>query len=159
MQATPTRSQTKTLSFYKENKLWYADLPDFLALGLGTKANLLMVDGADTFLDLLSNNGTRVTVKLSTQPFENPSIHLEKIKLGLNQELLSEYVEWITNRRLQTLGLTAIYKSGSNPLPWTQKWISGGEIQVAPQETQITSYIVGGIKKDFTTEALQGMSL
>ena len=79
--------------------------------------------------------------------------------IGLNQELLSEYVEWITNRRLQTLGLTAIYKSGSNPLPWTQKWISGGEIQVAPQETQITSYIVGGIKKDFTTEALQGMSL
>ena len=90
MQATPTRSQTKTLSFYKENKLWYADLPDFLALGLGTKAKLLMVDGADTFLDLLSNNGTRVTVKLSTQPFENNSIHLEKIKLGLNQELLDK---------------------------------------------------------------------
>ena len=90
MEATPTRSQTKTLSFYKENKLWYADLPEFLALGLGTKANLLMVDGADTFLDLLSNNGTRVTVKLSTQPFANHSTHLEKIKIGLNQELLDK---------------------------------------------------------------------
>ena len=88
MQTTKASLQTKTLSFYKENKLWYADLPGFLALGLGTKANLLMVDGADSFLDLLSSNGSHVTVKLSTQPFKNHSIHLEKIKIGLNQCLL-----------------------------------------------------------------------
>lgn len=88
MQTPKACVQTKTLSFYKENKLWYADLPEFLALGLGTKANLLMVDGADSFLDLLSSNGSNVTVKISTQPFKNHSIHLEKIKIGLNQTLL-----------------------------------------------------------------------
>ena len=79
--------------------------------------------------------------------------------IGLNKELLSDYVEWITNRRLQAVGLPALYKTGSNPLPWTQKWISGGEVQVAPQETQITSYIIGGVKKDVSTDTLKGMSL
>lgn len=88
MQTTKQRPQTKTLSFYKENGFWYADLPEFLEQGLGTKANLLMVDGSDTFLDLLSSNSASVTVKLSTIPFENHSIHLEKVKIGLNQDLL-----------------------------------------------------------------------
>lgn len=52
MQVTKTITKTKTLGFYKENGLWYADLPEFLELGLGTKSNLLMVDGSDTFLEL-----------------------------------------------------------------------------------------------------------
>ena len=79
--------------------------------------------------------------------------------IGLNNDLLCDYVEWITNRRLQAVGLPIQFKTGSNPLPWTQKWISGGEVQVAPQETQITSYIVGGVKKDVSVETLKGMSL
>lgn len=79
--------------------------------------------------------------------------------IGLNKDLLSDYVHWITNRRLQAVGLPTLYKTGSNPLPWTQKWISGGEVQVAPQETQITSYIIGGVKKDVSTDVLKGMSL
>ena len=79
--------------------------------------------------------------------------------IGLNKTLLNEYVEWITNRRLQAVGLPLQYKTGSNPLPWTQKWISGGDVQVAPQETQITSYIVGGVKKDVSTDSLKGLSL
>lgn len=79
--------------------------------------------------------------------------------IGLNKILLDEYVEWITNRRLQAVGLPSLYKTGSNPLPWTQKWISGGEVQVAPQETQLTSYIVGGVKKDVSSSSLKGLSL
>jgi ribonucleoside-diphosphate reductase beta chain len=79
--------------------------------------------------------------------------------IGLNKQLLCDYVEWITNRRMQAVGLSTLYKTGSNPLPWTQKWISGGEVQVAPQETQITSYIVGGVKKDVSTETFKGMTL
>lgn len=79
--------------------------------------------------------------------------------IGLNKDLLTDYVHWITNRRLVSASLPTIYKSGSNPLPWTQKWISGAEVQVAPQETQITSYIVGGVKKDVSAETFKNMSL
>lgn len=79
--------------------------------------------------------------------------------IGLNEKLLCEYVEWIAHKRMQSAGLQSIYKIGSNPLPWTQKWISGAEVQVAPQETQITSYIIGGVKKDITTETFKGVQL
>ena len=55
--------------FYKENSIWYIDLPEFLEEGMGSKANLMMVDGADTLLDILSNNGSEVTLEFSQLPF------------------------------------------------------------------------------------------
>ena len=79
--------------------------------------------------------------------------------IGLNHQLLSEYVEWIANKRMTAVGLPSKYKGGSNPLPWTQKWIAGGEVQVAPQETQISSYVSGGTKQDVGTDSFKGFSL
>ena len=79
--------------------------------------------------------------------------------IGLNKQLLCDYVEWIANKRMTAIGLPTKYKGGSNPLPWTQKWISGAEVQVAPQETEITSYIVGGVKQDVDEESFKGFSL
>lgn len=79
--------------------------------------------------------------------------------IGLNQQLLSEYVDWIGHKRMTAIGLPSSYKSGSNPLPWTAKWIAGSDVQVAPQETEISSYIVGGTKQDVTDTTLSGLSL
>ena len=62
--------------------------------------------------------------------------------IGLNEKLLCDYVDWIGHKRMAAIGLNG-KSMGSNPLPWTQKWISGSELQVAPQETEITSYIIG----------------
>ena len=59
--------------------------------------------------------------------------------IGLNEILLTEYIEWIAHKRMTAVGLSTKYKGGSNPLPWTQKWISGSEVQVAPQQTTISS--------------------
>jgi hypothetical protein len=81
---------TKTLSFYKENGIWFADIPAFLDAGLGSKANLMMVDGADTFLDYVSNNQNHTTLKISTAPFDGSDAVLNKIRLGLNQGLLNQ---------------------------------------------------------------------
>jgi len=79
--------------------------------------------------------------------------------IGLNEALLVEYIEWIGHKRMTAVGLPCPYKTGSNPLPWTQKWISGAEVQVAPQETEITSYIGGGVKKDVNNDSFKGFSL
>jgi ribonucleoside-diphosphate reductase beta chain len=79
--------------------------------------------------------------------------------IGLNAELLKNYVEFITNKRMVAIGLRPLYKSRSNPLPWTENWISGKNVQVAPQQTQITSYIIGNIKKDITTDTFKGFKL
>jgi ribonucleoside-diphosphate reductase beta chain len=79
--------------------------------------------------------------------------------IGLNYKLLSDYIEWIANKRMTAVNIKSPFKGGSNPLPWTQKWISGGEVQVAPQETEITSYVIGGVKKDISDDTFKGMSL
>jgi len=79
--------------------------------------------------------------------------------IGLNKQLLCDYVEWIANKRMAAIGLPTKYKGGANPLPWTQKWISGADVQVAPQETEITSYIVGGVKQDVDDQSFKGFSL
>lgn len=79
--------------------------------------------------------------------------------IGLNEKLLCDYVEWIAHKRMTAVGLDSPYKGGSNPLPWTQKWIAGSDVQVAPQETEITSYIVGGVTQDVTDDTFKGFSL
>ena len=79
--------------------------------------------------------------------------------IGLNQQLLSDYVDWIGHKRMTAIGLPSTHRGGSNPLPWTQKWIAGGEVQVAPQETEISSYVIGGTKQDVDASTLSGLSL
>ena len=77
--------------------------------------------------------------------------------IGLNEQLLCDYVDHIAAKRMGAIGLNG--KPGPNPLPWTQKWIAGSDVQVAPQETEITSYINGGVKKDVDADTFKGFSL
>jgi ribonucleoside-diphosphate reductase beta chain len=80
--------------------------------------------------------------------------------IGLNAKLLEDYIEWIANRRMMSIGMKSVFSvPRANPLPWTQKWISGGEVQVAPQETEISSYIIGGTKQDVDKDSFKGFSL
>ena len=80
--------------------------------------------------------------------------------IGLNAKLLEDYIEWIANKRMTAIGITSPYKvPRANPLPWTQKWISGAEVQVAPQETEISSYVIGGTKQDVSKDTFKGFAL
>ena len=81
--------------------------------------------------------------------------------IGLNEKLLHKYVEWIANKRMKAIGLTPVYDvpARSNPLPWTQHWLSSKGLQNAPQETEIESYVVGGIKQDVKADTFAGFSL
>ena len=79
--------------------------------------------------------------------------------IGLNEQMLSDYIDWIGAKRMSSIGLPTFTKRGPNPLPWTEKWIGGSDVQVAPQESSIESYIVGSVKQDVTTDTFKGMSL
>ena len=81
--------------------------------------------------------------------------------IGLNDKLLNQYVEWIANKRMKSLGIDPIYDQPlrNNPLPWTQHWISSKGLQVAPQETEVESYVVGGIKQDMKKNTFSGFKL
>ena len=81
--------------------------------------------------------------------------------IGLNDKLLWSYVEWIANRRMKSIGIKPLYDiaAKNNPLPWTEHWISSKGLQVSPQQTQVQSYIVGGIKQDVAANTFAGFQL
>jgi len=81
--------------------------------------------------------------------------------IGLNDRLLHNYVEWIANKRMKAIGLDPMFDvpAKNNPLPWTQHWLSSKGLQNAPQETEIESYVVGGIKQDIKANSFAGFSL
>jgi ribonucleotide reductase beta subunit family protein with ferritin-like domain len=81
--------------------------------------------------------------------------------IGLNDKLLHQYVEWVANRRLKGIGLRPLYdiSAKNNPLPWTEHWLNSKSLQVAPQETEISSYLVGGIKQDMKTNSFSEFKL
>ena len=124
-------------------KLMPKDDPDFAKISEETKDEMvqLFVDAVDqekAWADYLFKDGSMI---------------------GLNAQLLHDYVEWTANKRMTAIGLSSPYKGGSNPLPWTQKWIAGAEVQVAPQETEISSYVIGGTKQDVNGSTFAGMKL
>ena len=81
--------------------------------------------------------------------------------IGLSEKLLNNYVEWIANRRLKAIGLSPVYDipASNNPLPWTTHWLQSKSVQVAPQETEVESYVIGGIKQDIKQDAFSEFKL
>jgi len=81
--------------------------------------------------------------------------------IGLNENLLGQYVEFVANKRLKGIGFDPIFDrpANANPLPWTQHWLSSAGLQVAPQETEVESYIIGGVKQDVDQDTLKGFTL
>ncbi len=79
--------------------------------------------------------------------------------IGLNRDILCQYVEFITNVRMQAVGLEAPFAERPNPLPWINAWLSSDNVQVAPQEVEVSSYLVGQIDSELNAGDLDGFSL
>lgn len=79
--------------------------------------------------------------------------------IGLNKTILSQYIEYITNIRMQAVGLALPYKTASNPIPWINGWLVSDNVQVAPQEVEVSSYLVGQIDSDVNTDDLSDFQL
>jgi ribonucleoside-diphosphate reductase beta chain len=81
--------------------------------------------------------------------------------IGLNEKLLGDYVEFVANKRMKAIGFDPLFDrpANANPLPWTQHWLSSAGLQVAPQETEVESYIIGGVKQDVDQDTLKGFKL
>lgn len=80
--------------------------------------------------------------------------------IGLNVDILSQYVEFITNVRMSAVGLPQIYdKKTENPIPWISSWLDSDNVQVAPQETEISSYLVGQIESEVNRSEISSLSL
>ena len=79
--------------------------------------------------------------------------------IGLSEKLLHQFVEYMANRRMKAIGLTPVYDQKSNPLPWIDHWLNSKGTQNAPQETEIESYVIGGIKQDVKKDQFKKFKL
>lgn len=78
--------------------------------------------------------------------------------IGLNYDILCQYIEFLTDQKAMAVGLNAIYNQKTNPLPWIKHWLSNEDVQVAPQETEKTDYLVGQINSEILDDDLNDMS-
>ena len=125
-------------------KILPKDDPDFAKIAEETREDCIQM-----FVDAVNQEK-----EWAQYLFENGSM------IGLNKQLLDDYIEWICCKRMTALGMKCPYTvPQANPLPWTAKWIAGGDVQVAPQETEISSYIIGGTKQDVEKDTFAGFSL
>ena len=80
--------------------------------------------------------------------------------IGLNKDILSQYIEYITNLRMGAVGLPQAFPGANqNPIPWINAWLSSDNVQVAPQEVEISSYLIGQIDAKVNAEDLGDFEL
>jgi ribonucleoside-diphosphate reductase beta chain len=79
--------------------------------------------------------------------------------IGLNKDILCQYVEYITNIRMQAVGLKLPFEAKSNPIPWINNWLVSDNVQVAPQEAEMSSYLVGQIDAEINEDDLSDFKL
>ena len=79
--------------------------------------------------------------------------------IGLNKTILCNYVEYITDLRMNAVGLLPVFGVKANPIPWINAWLSSDNVQVAPQEVELTSYLTGQIQSDVPPDAFEGMEI
>lgn len=79
--------------------------------------------------------------------------------IGLNQEILCQYVEYIANHRMAAIGMGQPFDVKSNPLPWMNNYLNSDNVQVAPQESEISSYLVGQIDSEVNADDFEDFEL
>jgi ribonucleoside-diphosphate reductase beta chain len=79
--------------------------------------------------------------------------------IGLNAQILNQYIEYISNQRLTAIGFDAPFDIKSNPLPWMNAYLVSDNVQVAPQETEISSYLVGQVDSSVSSDDFDGFDL
>jgi ribonucleoside-diphosphate reductase beta chain len=138
------------LSFMRQNKM----------VGIGEQFQFILRDesvhlafGMDLITAIIEENPDVWTVDFKTVITENikRAVELEIIYakdclprgiLGLNAEAVSQYVQYVADRRLERLGLANVYNV-ENPFPWMSEII---DLKKEKNffETRVTEYKSGG---------------
>lgn len=80
--------------------------------------------------------------------------------LGLNSEILGQYIEWMANARLTSLGYKKIFDQPMNPIRgWLDSFVDSKNTQPAPQEVELSSYRIASRDSDIKEEEFEGFEL
>ena len=110
--------------------------------------------------EALHLTGTQHMLQIIARGQDDPEyLFKDGSMIGLNKDILCQYVEYITNQRIAALGFDRIFDARSNPLPWINSWLNSDNVQVAPQESEISSYLVGALDSEVDTNDLGDFDL
>lgn len=79
--------------------------------------------------------------------------------LGLNEQILCQYVEYLADQRMRAVNLNSPFNVGKNPLPWMSSWLNSSHVQATPQEKNLTSYLSGQVDTNINIESLSKLKL
>ncbi len=97
----------------------------------------------------LADQGRKIFIDVVEQEKEWADyLFMKGSMLGMSKEIIYEYIEYIANQRLQAIGFKAIFPVMQNPLPWINSWLVSDNVQVAPQEAELSSYLTGAVDSD-----------
>ena len=116
------------------------------------------------FQDILKKNEDRIyeMYRIAATNEKNWSSYLfsKGSLLGLNEEIMHQYIEWLTNVRLTGIGLKKIFDQSKNPVSgWSDRYFDSSKVQVAPQETEVESYLVGSANTSIKNEDFDSITL
>ncbi|MFS1563568.1 MAG: class Ia ribonucleoside-diphosphate reductase subunit beta [Candidatus Arsenophonus phytopathogenicus] len=126
--------------------------------------NLMRYGQDDPEMAIIAKECEEACYKLFVQAAEQEKEWAEYLfsngfMIGLNKDILCQYIEYITNIRMQAVGLKLPFKTRSNPIPWINAWLVSDNVQVAPQEVEVSSYLVGQIDAQVDTDELGNFEL
>jgi len=111
-------------------------------------------------VDELSDQGRQIFLDVVEQEKEWAQyLFKDGSMIGLNAEILNQYIEYISNQRLLAIGFDAPFDIKSNPLPWMNAYLVSDNVQVAPQETEISSYLVGQVDSSVSADDFDDFDL
>ncbi|MGP1928392.1 MAG: class Ia ribonucleoside-diphosphate reductase subunit beta [Arsenophonus sp. NC-WZS1-MAG3] len=126
--------------------------------------NLMQSGQDDPEMAIIAKESEEACYKLFVQAAEQEKEWAEYLfsngsMIGLNKDILCQYIEYITNMRMQAVGLKSPCEIRSNPIPWINSWLVSDNVQVAPQEVEVSSYLVGQIDAQVNTDELRNFEL
>lgn len=113
-----------------------------------------------TLFEELTPEIRQITIEAAEQEKEwTEYLFQDGSMIGLNKKILDQYVEHITDQRLMAIGLAPEFGNPKNPIPWINTWLSSSSVQVAPQETEITSYLTSAVDSTINEDDFSDMEL
>jgi len=72
---------------------------------------------------------------------------------GVSLKSTIAYIYHLADQRMRAVGLDSPYGITPNPYPWMNKWLKSDDVQVAPQEVEVSSYLSGNLNAEISDEA------
>lgn len=77
---------------------------------------------------------------------------------GLSVEILNRFIDYLTVSRMKQCGLPCeiVLESTKHPIPWIREYLNSDNVQSAPQEVELSAYLVAQIDNDVDENVLAG---